>query len=89
MVKVFDYTLAVTGLTEKEAHTYEKLGEITSAVITSYEKASYWPGAAKINVKLVVQKSSGRVLGGQIVGQKGVAKRIDCNRHRRHRRHDR
>lgn len=77
VVKVFDYTLAVTGLTEKEARAHEKLGEITSAVITSYEKASYWPGAAKINVKLVVQKSSGRVLGGQIVGQKGVAKRID------------
>ncbi|MCB0094338.1 MAG: FAD-dependent oxidoreductase [Caldilineaceae bacterium] len=77
VVKVFDYTLAVTGLTENEARAHDGLGEIGSAVITSHEKAAYWPGAAKINVKLIIQKSNGRVIGGQIVGKKGVAKRID------------
>ena len=77
VVKVFDYTLAVTGLTENEARAHNGLGEIGSAVITSHEKAAYWPGAAKINVKLIIQKSNGRVIGGQIVGKKGVAKRID------------
>ena len=77
VVKVFDYTLAVTGLTENEARAHNVLSEIGSAVITSHEKAAYWPGAAKINVKLIIQKSNGRVIGGQIVGKKGVAKRID------------
>ncbi|MCB9152273.1 MAG: FAD-dependent oxidoreductase [Caldilineaceae bacterium] len=77
VVKVFDYTLAVTGLTENEARAHDGLGEIGSAVITSHEKAAYWPGAAKINVKLIIQKSNGRVIGGQLVGKKGVAKRID------------
>ena len=69
--------MAVTGLTENEARAHDGLGEIGSAVITSHEKAAYWPGAAKINVKLIVQRDNGRVIGGQLVGKKGVAKRID------------
>ncbi|MEZ4731195.1 MAG: FAD-dependent oxidoreductase [Caldilineaceae bacterium] len=81
VVKVFDYTMAVTGLTERQAIQSGKWGangeDVGSTVITAWEKAGYWPGAEKIKVKLVYTKSDGRILGGQIVGKAGVNKRID------------
>ncbi len=81
VVKVFDYTLSSTGLTERQAKKSGLFGEegsdVGSAVITAYDRAHYWPGAAKIKVKLVFQKSSGRLLGGQLSGKAGVNKRID------------
>jgi NADPH-dependent 2,4-dienoyl-CoA reductase/sulfur reductase-like enzyme len=81
IVKVFDYTLAATGLTERQAKKSGLFGEegddVGSAVITAYDRAHYWPGAAKIKVKLVFQKSRGRLLGGQLAGKAGVNKRID------------
>ncbi len=81
VVKVFDYTMAVTGLTEAQAIASGKWGlqgeMLGSATVEAWEKASYWPGAEKIKVKLVYAKASGRILGGQIVGKAGVNKRID------------
>jgi len=81
VVKVFDYTMAVTGVTERQAIQSGKWGvhgeDVGSTVITAWEKAGYWPGAEKIQVKLVYTKRDGRILGGQIVGKAGVNKRID------------
>lgn len=67
--------VARTGLQEKEI---EALGlEHVSAVIKSRTRAGYYPGAGEITVKLLAEKGSGRLLGGQIVGLGGSAKRID------------
>lgn len=81
IVKVFDYTMAVTGVTEQQAVLSGKWGEtgkgIGSATVNAWEKASYWPGAEKIQVKLIYEKSNGRILGGQLAGKAGVNKRID------------
>jgi NADPH-dependent 2,4-dienoyl-CoA reductase/sulfur reductase-like enzyme len=81
VVKVFDYTMSVTGLTEAGARGSGKFGangEDVGATITSgTDRAGYWPGAAKIRVKLVFQKSTGKILGAQLVGKAGVNKRID------------
>jgi NADPH-dependent 2,4-dienoyl-CoA reductase/sulfur reductase-like enzyme len=81
VVKVFDYTLAVTGLTEQAAKSSGKFGangeDTGAATIDEPDRAGYWPGVTDIKVKLVFQKSSGRILGGQLVGKDGVNKRID------------
>lgn len=81
IVKVFDYTMASTGLTEREARKsglFGKDGEfVGSTVIEANDKSSYWPGAEKLMVKLVFDKRGGRVLGSQMVGKDGVNKRID------------
>jgi NADPH-dependent 2,4-dienoyl-CoA reductase/sulfur reductase-like enzyme len=81
VVKVFDYTMAVTGLTEQAAKLSAKFGangeDVGATVIDENDRAGYWPGVTEIKVKLVFQKSSGRLLGGQIVGKDGVNKRID------------
>jgi NADPH-dependent 2,4-dienoyl-CoA reductase/sulfur reductase-like enzyme len=46
-------------------------------MIESTTTAGYIPGASAVTVKLVAEMGSGRLLGGQIVGGAGAAKRID------------
>lgn len=73
--KVCSYEVARTGLQEKELN---KLGiGYAATTIDSLTRADYYPGATKIIVKLLAEKNSGRLLGGQIIGQEGAAKRID------------
>ncbi len=75
VTKICQVEVARTGLQEKELN---KLGiEWESAVIKSRTKAGYYPGAGAITVKVLAEKGSGRLLGGQIVGMEGSAKRID------------
>jgi NADPH-dependent 2,4-dienoyl-CoA reductase/sulfur reductase-like enzyme len=78
---VFDYTMAITGLTEKEAQASGKFGakgeHVGAALISEPDRASYWPGMVEIKVKLVFDKRNGRLLGGQLAGKDGVNKRID------------
>ena len=67
--------IARTGLKEAEL---EQLGfEYASARIESHTRAGYYPGSGRITVKVHAEKKSGRLLGGQIVGAEGAAKRID------------
>ena len=73
--KICAVEVARTGLQEKEI---ERLGlDYRSATIKSRTRASYYPGAGQITVKLLAERESGRLLGGQIVGNEGAAKRID------------
>lgn len=75
VTKICQVEVARTGLQEKEIAA---LGlEHISAVIKSRTKAGYYPGAGEITVKLLAERDSGRLLGGQIVGKEGSAKRID------------
>jgi NADPH-dependent 2,4-dienoyl-CoA reductase/sulfur reductase-like enzyme len=67
--------VARTGLNEREARE-SGFGYVV-AKTTSTTRASYFPGLKDIEVKLVVEKVTGRVLGGQIVGEEGAAKRVD------------
>jgi NADPH-dependent 2,4-dienoyl-CoA reductase/sulfur reductase-like enzyme len=73
--KVCDVEVARTGLSEAEL---EELGlEWEQAVIDSTTRAGYFPGAAPIRTKVLADRRSGRLLGAQIVGKEGAAKRID------------
>ncbi len=73
--KICAVEVARTGLQEKEAqyHGYD----YASATIEAKTRAGYYPGAGTITVKLLAEKVTGRLLGGQIVGMEGAAKRID------------
>ncbi len=73
--RICDLEVARTGLMEKEI---KQLGiEYASATIKSRTRAGYYPNSGGITVKLLAEKASGRLLGGQIVGAEGSAKRID------------
>ncbi|NJN99625.1 MAG: CoA-disulfide reductase [Anaerolineales bacterium] len=75
VVKVFDLEAARTGLSERQAQA--EGFEVETATITASAQAHYMPGHTPIHVKLVFERGSQRVLGAQMVGQSGVAKRID------------
>ena len=73
--KICQYEVARTGLQEREIRA---LGlEFAAATIKTRTRAGYYPGAGPIHVKLLAERGSGRLLGGQIVGMEGAAKRID------------
>lgn len=75
VTKICGVEVARTGLQEKELG---KLGmKWVSALIKSHTRAGYYPGAGEITVKVLAESGSGRLLGGQIVGMAGSAKRID------------
>jgi len=72
--KICRYEVARTGITEREA---DEAGiEVRAATTKDRTRAGYYPGSGPIWVKLVVAPD-GRLLGGQIVGVEGAAKRID------------
>jgi CoA-dependent NAD(P)H sulfur oxidoreductase len=81
VVKVFDYTLAFTGLSEAEARRSGKFGPsgefVGAAIIENKDKVGYWPNAEPMKVKLVLDTRDGRIIGGQLAGKEGVNKRID------------
>jgi NADPH-dependent 2,4-dienoyl-CoA reductase/sulfur reductase-like enzyme len=73
--KICAVEVARTGLQEREIMS---LGlEYMVGRIESTTRASYYPHAGKITVKALAEKGSGRLLGAQIVGVEGAAKRID------------
>jgi NADPH-dependent 2,4-dienoyl-CoA reductase/sulfur reductase-like enzyme len=75
MVKVCSLEVARTGLQEKEV---QELGiSCASAKIEAPTRARYYPGSGPMTVKILAEKGTGRLLGGQIVGKEGAAKRID------------
>jgi len=75
VVRVFDLAVARTGLTAAQAQV---LGyTVRAPMIKAMDASHYFPGAADMYVKLVVDEGTGRLLGGQIAGRRGVAKRID------------
>lgn len=51
--------------------------EFVSAAIKLRTRAHYYPEAKDIWVKLIAEKSSGKLLGGQIIGEEGATNRID------------
>jgi NADPH-dependent 2,4-dienoyl-CoA reductase/sulfur reductase-like enzyme len=75
VVKVCDLHVGRTGLGEREAALagFDAVG----ASITHLSRARYYPGHEPLQVKLVAERGSGRLLGGQLVGREGVAKRVD------------
>ena len=75
VVKVFDLEVARTGLSEREAR--DAGFDPASVTIKAPARAHYMPTHPPIHVKLVFEKGTKKLLGGQMVGQEGVAKRID------------
>ncbi len=76
VVKIFDATAASTGLTESAARAAGF--DVGAAVAIKDHHAGYYPGAKEIVLKLVYDRKSGRILGGQAFGDEGVEKRIDA-----------
>lgn len=75
IIKVFDLTVASTGLAEKAAASAGI--DADCVVLSPGSHASYYPGARPMTMKVVFEKQTFRLLGAQIAGGEGVDKRID------------
>lgn len=75
VLKLFDMTVATTGLNEKSATAagidYDK------TYTYSASHATYYPGAAQMSIKALWDKKTLKIIGAQIVGFDGVDKRMD------------
>lgn len=68
-------TMSMTGLTQTQA---EKLGyDVISTTVTKFDKVGYMPEANNITLKIIADKKSGRLLGGQGIGAGDADKRIN------------
>lgn len=75
IIKFHDLTLARTGLSTHEAEQENILFEVVE--METRHNASYYPGNDKIIMKLLYQRETRLLLGGQFVGAIGVDKRVD------------
>jgi NADPH-dependent 2,4-dienoyl-CoA reductase/sulfur reductase-like enzyme len=75
VAKVFGLQVARTGLTEREAAAQGFA--VHSQRITTQDRAHYYPGGTRLDVKLVMDQTSRRLMGAQLIGAEGAAKRID------------
>ena len=73
--KVCDLEIARTGL--READTRQAGLDCEVVIIESTTRAGYFPGTTPMTVKMLAEAGSGRLLGAQIIGREGAAKRVD------------
>jgi len=76
VTRLFDLEIGATGLTE---FTASRAGiEIVAGSISSKTRADYYPGGKPLRVKILVDKDTERIVGGQIIGGEEVTQRINA-----------
>ncbi|MCD6593577.1 FAD-dependent oxidoreductase [Candidatus Bathyarchaeota archaeon] len=76
VTKLFDLEIGATGLTEAMA---KRVGiETVSGIITSKTRADYYPGGKQIRVKIIADRETERIIGGQIIGGEEVTQRVNA-----------
>jgi NADPH-dependent 2,4-dienoyl-CoA reductase/sulfur reductase-like enzyme len=76
ITKIFNLEVGRTGLTEERAR--REGFEPVSVKVETATRPRYYPGGSRIAVKLIADRRSGRLLGGQIVGGEGVLARVNA-----------
>ena len=75
IMKVFDIAAASTGLTEREAKAAGY--DCDKIYLHSGAHAGYYPGGKMLTCKVVYERGTGKLLGGQFIGGEGADKRCD------------
>ncbi|WP_268912491.1 FAD-dependent oxidoreductase [Lentilactobacillus sp. SPB1-3] len=73
--KIFNLTASFVGYTEQEL-IQRGATNYKTVFITPYDHAYFYPDADRVNLKLIFENGTGKILGGQAVGRHGVDKRI-------------
>jgi NADPH-dependent 2,4-dienoyl-CoA reductase/sulfur reductase-like enzyme len=74
--KVFELEVAFTGLGTQVAQRYGF--DVDSQLIEAESKVGYMPGSKRMLIKLIYDRRDGRLLGAQMAGKEGVARRINA-----------
>ncbi|WP_097027456.1 FAD-dependent oxidoreductase [Clostridium peptidivorans] len=73
--KVFDMTVALVGMNEREAKGLNE--KCKSHMFKMASKPSFMPGAGEMVIKMIIDEETDKILGVQIIGDDGVDKIID------------
>ena len=73
--KTFDLNVACTGLSESTAR--QAGYQTVCATVNRSDRARYYPGGSNVTIKLVADKTDGRLLGAQVIGPGKADKMID------------
>ncbi|MDR5671736.1 FAD-dependent oxidoreductase [Halalkaliarchaeum sp. AArc-GB] len=76
VLKAFDLEVARTGVIDPERARSSGFDPV-SVTISAPTRAHYYPGGAELQVTMVADATTNRVLGASMVGEEGAAKRID------------
>jgi NADPH-dependent 2,4-dienoyl-CoA reductase/sulfur reductase-like enzyme len=74
--QVFELEVAFTGLGTQVAKQYGF--DVDSQMIEAESKVGYMPGSERMVIKLIFDRKNGRLLGAQMAGKEGVARRINA-----------
>lgn len=75
VTRYFNFTMSMTGLTEKDAFKYGF--EPVSVLVAKSDKSGFMPEAENITIKLIADKKTKRLLGAQAVGIGDADKRVN------------
>lgn len=75
IIKLYGYTAASVGINEKTAKQLELNYETVITIPNT--NASYYPGFSRLYIKVIYEKETTKILGGQIIGKKSVDKTVD------------
>lgn len=75
ITKICDLEIAATGLrmSQAESEGFDVVAGVASGTTT----AGYYPTASDITIETIAERGTGRIVGAEIVGGPGSAKRID------------
>lgn len=76
VVKVFQLEVATTGIVDMDIARKNGFDPV-KVTVDSRSRAGYYPGSRPIKVTVLGDRTSGRLLGASLVGEDGVAKRVD------------
>lgn len=76
VLKIFGWEIGSVGFTEEYYKKSGKIG-ILSALVKFPSLPHYYPGGNDVHVKLIADKSSGAVIGGQVIGKSGIGQRVN------------
>jgi len=75
IVRVLNMTVGFTGLNSAQA---AKAGfTFFTSLTRDPSHAHYYPGAKPVLIKIIAEEGTGRLLGAQVLGERGVDKRVD------------
>lgn len=74
VAKLFDLTASSVGYTEMGLQA-AGITDYETVFVTPFDHASFYPDAHRLNIKLLFIPSTGQILGGEFLGERGVDKR--------------
>ncbi len=75
IAKVFDMAAGITGMTHRGLKQAGIKHDCT--IVHAGSHAGYYPGSMQMMLKISFDPKSGKLYGGQVIGYKGVDKRLD------------